>query len=131
MTPATAPPSRKEVAKIVKALARNKATGPDNISAEALQAGGETAVNMTHALITHIWTLKNVPAELGEATILLLPKNARRPKEPSLQRPISLTNIWFKVLDKALTERLSSHIEDTKFLAEPQYGFRKIRSTAD
>ena len=58
MTPATAPPSRKEVAKIVKALARNKATGPDNISAEALQAGGETAVNMTHALITHIWTSK-------------------------------------------------------------------------
>ena len=68
---------------------------------------------------------------MGEATIVLLPKDPRRPKDPQQQRPISLTNTWFKILDKALTERIQNHIESTEYLAEPQYGFRKQRSTAD
>ena len=68
---------------------------------------------------------------MGEATIILLPKEARNPKDPEKQRPISLTNAWYKVLDKILAERITTKLEETKFFAEPQYGFRKNRSTAD
>ena len=60
-------------------------------------------MEMTAALINHIWTSKEVPAKMGEATIILLPKDYTQPKAPSLQRPISLTNVWYKVLDKILT----------------------------
>ena len=68
---------------------------------------------------------------MGEATIILLPKEARNPKDPEKQRPISLTNTWYKVLDKILAEKITTKLEETKFFAEPQYGFRKNRSTAD
>ena len=52
------PPSKEEIQKIIKDLARGKATGPDQISAEVLQAGGQTALEMTHSLISHIWISK-------------------------------------------------------------------------
>ena len=68
---------------------------------------------------------------MSEATIILLPKDARNPNDPAQQRPISLTNTWYKVLDKILAERIATKLEDTKHFAEPQYGFRKNRSTAD
>ena len=74
---------------------------------------------MTHQLIKHIWETKKVPEELGRAIIVLLPKDAKEPKNPELQRPISLTNIWYKVLDKILATKLTSHIESTAYLAEP------------
>ena len=116
---------------IIKELANDKAPGPDNICTEAIQAGGKAAAAMTHKLIKHIWETKQVPEDLGRATIVLLPKDAKQPKHPELQRPISLTNTWYKILDKILAQKLASHIENTGYLAEPQYGLRKNRSTAD
>ena len=86
---------------------------------------------MTHSLIEHIWTSRSVPECMGEATIILLPKDARNPKDPEKQRPISLTNTWYKALDKILAEKITTTLEETKHFAEPQYGFRKNRSTAD
>ena len=74
---------------------------------------------MTHKLIEHIWQSKTVPAKLGEATIVLLPKDQKQPNEPSLQRPISLTNTWYKVLDKILANRITQWLEDNEYLAEP------------
>lgn len=68
---------------------------------------------------------------MGEALIVLLPKDRYRPKEPSLQRPISLTNAWYKILDKIIANRIASHFERNGILSEPQYGFRKGRSTTD
>jgi len=62
---------------------------------------------MTHHLIKHIWESKSVPEEMGEAIIILIPKNAQNPKDPVHQRPISLTNIWYKVLDKIMAGRIS------------------------
>ena len=86
---------------------------------------------MTYHLIKHIWESKSIPEEMGEAIIILIPKNAQNPKDPAQQRPISLTNIWYKVLDKIMAGRISYHIENTQYLAESQYGFRKNRSTTD
>ena len=86
---------------------------------------------MTYRLIRHIWETKTVPEKMGEATIILIPKDARQPKSPALQRPISLTNVWYKILDKILADRITEQIERTNYMAEPQYGFRKNRSTTD
>ena len=86
---------------------------------------------MTTRLMEHIWTSKQVPQEMGEANIVLLPKDPLHPRDPKQQRPISLANIWYKILDKLLTRRLTNHIESEGILSEPQYGFRKGRSTTD
>ena len=40
-------PDSEEIKHAIKHLARDKATGPDKISAEALQAGGKIAHEMT------------------------------------------------------------------------------------
>ena len=62
---------------------------------------------MTHRLITNIWESKEVPDGMGDATIILLPKDPRKPKDPKQQRPISLTNTWYKILDKIITARIT------------------------
>ena len=121
----------KEVGRAVRGMANDKAPGPDAICAEALKAGGKATTEMTHSLIDHIWNSKTVPAEMGEATIILLPKDARNPNDPAQQRPISLTNTWYKVLDKIMAEKIATCLEESQHFAEPQYGFRKNRSTAD
>ena len=86
---------------------------------------------MTHRLVEHIWTSNKVPARMGETKIILLPKDAKNPNDPAQQRPISLTNTWYKVLDKILAEKITTTLEETQHFAEPQCGFRKNRSTAD
>ena len=59
--PASKPPSKQMIKAIIRELAKDKAPGPDNICAEALQAGGKAAAAMTHQLIKHIWETKRVP----------------------------------------------------------------------
>ena len=116
---ASEPPEWDEVFFTIRKMARGKATGPDRVSAEILQAGETAATEMTFRLVTDIWMTKRVPQEMGEALIVLLPKDRYRPKEPSQQRPISLTNAWFKVLDKILADRISTHFERHIILSEP------------
>ena len=82
--PASKPPSKKMIKGIIRELAKDKAPGPDNLCAEVLQAGGKAAAAMTHQLIKHIWETKTVPEELGRATIVLLPKDAKNTKHTEL-----------------------------------------------
>ena len=103
----------------IKHLATNKATGPDRISAEIIQAGGKIMEHMTFRIISNIWYSKRVPEEMGQAHIVLLPKDRWKPKVPRLQRPISLTNVWYKLLEKCLTARITKHFESNDILEEP------------
>ena len=95
---------------MLHALANKKAPGPDNISAELLKKGGKTAEEMTIPLVQHIWTTKEIPEDLSRALICLIPKK-RGDRSPQAQRPISLMNVWLKVIDKLITARLRTHLE--------------------
>ena len=55
-------------------LRSGKAAGPDEISAEAITADIETAVNMLYSLFTKIWEKEEVPAQWKEGIIIKLPK---------------------------------------------------------
>ena len=67
-------PSKTEIRKAIKALKNNKAPGPDNIPAEALEADINTSTNMQYMLFGKIWNDEEIPVEWREGHIVKLPK---------------------------------------------------------
>ena len=87
------------------------------MTAELLKAGGVTAELMTIGLVQHIWKAQQIPQQMNEALIYLIPKDRTSPKSPDQQRPISLMNTWLKVVDKLLATRLTAHIETNEMIS--------------
>lgn len=71
------------------------------------------------------------PEKWKIAKLALLPKEGENPQDPSAHRPICLLPVWGKVLDKALTARLTYYMDENNLISPQQYGFRKNRSTVD
>ena len=67
-------PSEAEIKQTIMTLRSGKTAGPDEIPAEAIKAGIETAVNMLYSLFSKIWEKKEVPAQWKEGIIIKLPK---------------------------------------------------------
>ena len=65
---------------------------------------------------------------MNQAHICLLPKGRQGLDDPSNYRPISLMNLWAKMLDKLLNQDISKHLELHNKLSDEQAGFRKGRS---
>ena len=105
-------------------LPKKKARDPDGIAAELLQEGGEITKAMTVKLVQHIWQSQEIPSELSQALIVLIPKDYERQHDPACYRPISLMNTWLKVIDKIISNRLHNHLENNKLLSDEQAGFR-------
>nr|KAG5708387.1 hypothetical protein BaRGS_034418 [Batillaria attramentaria] len=56
-------PTKEEIRKAIKQLRNGKATGPDNIPAEALKADVETSTEMLYPLFRKIWEEEQIPQE--------------------------------------------------------------------
>ena len=67
---------------------------------------------------------------MWQANIFLIPKDKQDTKNPAQQRPISLTNIWTKIIDKLIYEKLVQHTEENEIISPNQAGFRKNHSWA-
>ena len=79
---------------------------------------------MTVHLIQKIWQERKVPAAMKHADVILLPKTNPPSYNPSDHRPISLLNMWYKVLDTIIKDRLDKDFERHEILSDEQAGFR-------
>ena len=61
---------------------------------------------MTVNLIQRIWNERKVPPAMKAADAVLIPKTKPPSLNPAEHRPISLLNMWYKVLDNIVKERL-------------------------
>ena len=129
-----APPTLEKVERALRALANNKAVGPDDLPAELLKLGLEeeepVILNALHDIITAIWKEGEVPHKWKDAVIKVLYKKKDR-TECINYRGISLLAHAGKVLLKVIAFRLSDYCEDKDILPEEQHGFRPQRSTVD
>ena len=79
---------------------------------------------MTVELVQHIWRTQDVPKELAKASIILIPKDPKQLDNPEQLRPISLMNVWLKIIDKLIQTRIKAHVEQESVISEAQAGFR-------
>ena len=67
---------------------------------------------MTVTLIQRVREEGKVPKAMKEANIILLPKTTPPSHDPADHRPISLLNMWYKVLDTIIKNRLQKDYDE-------------------
>ncbi|KAL0879124.1 hypothetical protein ABMA27_004075 [Loxostege sticticalis] len=120
----------KEVRRSLLSLDVNKASGPDGIPARVLRyCAPELAPVLTRLYRLSLKT-KIVPKSWKLANVQPVPKKGSR-ADPSNYRPIAITSVLCKVMERVLNRKLLSYLEDNDLLSDRQYGFRRGRSTGD
>ena len=126
-------PTEEEIATAMKAMANEKAVGPDGLPAELLKLGlpqDRTILSELHQLTILIWRQGKVPQQWKDAVITVLHKKGDK-TECGNYRGISLVPHAGKVLLKVVARRLSAYCEVKGLLPEEQCGFRPVCSTTD
>ena len=117
-----------QLAKAVKSMPKGKAPGIDAITAEVLEAGGNHILSVMLPLYRAVLRSGMVPESWNKAALNMLWKNKGSDQDINMYRPIALTVIFRKILEKILKPR----IEETMLpLDVAQGGFRQDRSSLD
>ena len=125
--------TEEEITTAMKAMASEKAVGPDGLPAELLKLGlqqDHAIVLEFHRLTTPIWCKGKVLQQWKDAVITVLHKKGDT-TECGNYRGISLVSHPGKVLLEVVARRLGAYCEAKGLLPEEQCGFRPNRSTTD
>ena len=89
---------------------------------------GKNATKSLLALFNQTWNT-HIPAEWKKAVILPILKRKKSASDLQNYRPISLTNIIAKVMERMVSNRLNWYLEHQQIIIPEQAGFRKYHST--
>lgn len=89
----------------ISTLKNGKATGPDEIPAEAIKANIETSLPILYKLIKKIWEEESFPEEWKQGIFMRLPKKGDL-SEYSNYWGILLLSVPNKILNRILFERI-------------------------
>ena len=114
--------------KHLKALRIDKAAGPDDVHPYILKNLADTLVKPLTLLFNLSLTEKNLPEIWRKGIITALFKKGAK-NLPSNYRPISLTSIICKLLERIIVDSIIQHLNDNTIYDKRQHGFTKKRST--
>ena len=120
--------TEEEVYNELKALNPLKACGPDGVPLLLLHKSAEHISFPLSILFNKSLSTGQLPLDWVSANVIPVHKKSDK-SIPINYRPISLTSIIVKVLERLLCHRLVPLLEDSGRLNDYQYGFRPKRST--
>ena len=115
----------------INGIKDNKANGPDGISGEMLKELPIAAIQIMLSIINQCWRSGNIPQIWRKATLVPILKKGKPASELSSYRPIALTCVMCKVMEKMVEQRLRSYLESNNLINIKQAGFRANHSTED
>ena len=122
--------SLRELKSAVQAGA-NTSPGQDRISYEMLKHLDDMALEEILNMFNYIWGEGELPEKWKHAVIIPILKPGKDPSAPSSYRPIALTAVLCKVMERMVTNRLVYVLETNNFFANYQNGFRVGKNTLD
>ncbi|UYV80700.1 hypothetical protein LAZ67_19001437 [Cordylochernes scorpioides] len=121
----------KELAYALENTDLNKTPGPDGIHGRLISNLGKIGEERLLNIFNNSWKTGKLPQDCKNATIIPIKKHDKSADDPKNYRPISLTNICCKLMEKIILRRLTYHPDTRNLLPEEQYGFRKGHGTID
>ena len=116
-----------EVEKLLANLTHGKSAGPDGIPPQILSvAAKELALPLTLLFQLSIDT-GQLPLEWKKANVSPIHKKGSRTM-PNNYRPVSLTSVVCKVLEKIVRKAVMKHLDENKIITKDQHGFMTGRS---
>ncbi len=95
------------IVNIISQLKPSKAPGPDGITARMLKNLPIKVINHLSTIFHNIIIYSFVPAQWCISKAIFIPKNNNTPKtDPKAYRPICLSNVLFKILEKLIQNYL-------------------------
>ena len=109
-------------------LQRDKACGPDSIPAHLLKVGADFICSPLSRIFQLSLDSSSLPRDWITANVVPVHKKGDK-HLPTNYRPISLTSIVVKVMERIIHCQLSSALESNNLISESQHGFRNKHST--
>ena len=119
--------TKERVLKALKNIDKSKAMGPDEISPWILKECAEELGQPIFMIFTNSLQQGKLPKIWKKANITPLYKKGNK-SNPLNYRPVSLTSVLCKVLEKLIREEWVDMLEKQNMLTGKQFGFRQGRS---
>jgi len=110
----------------LSALDPGKSPGPDNIYPLLLKSCAATLAHPLTILFNKSLSQGTVPSSWKMANVTPIHKKGSK-RNPDNYRPISLTSILSKVLERFVKEAMITHMSENHLFSEAQHGFRSRR----
>lgn len=107
----------------------SKAAGPDGIHSRVLKEAHAEVAQPLQIIFTKLLSEGKVPLKWKQAIVVPVHKKGKK-DDPANYRPISLTSIVCKIMEKIVRKQLLQHLENNNLLSDDQHGFRSGRSCA-
>ena len=114
----------------LQALDVNSASGADNLHPHLLRGCAAGLAYPLYLIFRKSLRECRLPVLWKSATVVPIFKKGSR-YDALNYRPISLTSVTCKCLERLIARHLTSYLEDNNILSDHQFGFRSGRSTMD
>lgn len=118
-----------ELTKYIQNLPNKKAPGHDRVPNIVLKKFTRKAICYITAIFNACFRISYFPDSWKIAHIILFNKPGKNPKDPTNYRPISLLTAFSKLLERCISTRLNTELNDTNIIPAFQFGFRPKHST--
>ena len=115
-----------KVKKLLQCLNPTKSCGPDECHPRMLKETAESLSVPIHKLFTTSLQTGALPSQWKEANVTCIFKKGDK-SSPGNYRPVSLTSVLCKTLEKIVREEIMKHLNKHDLLSDCQYGFRQNR----
>ncbi|CAM5154475.1 unnamed protein product, partial [Eretmochelys imbricata] len=122
------PSVEKEVVRdYLEKLDVHKSMGPDELHLRVLKELAAVIAEPLAIIFENSWRTGEVPDDWKKANVVPIFKKGKK-EDPGNYRPVSLTSVPGKIMEKVLKESILKHLHESKVIRNSQHGFTKGRS---
>ena len=116
-----------DIINLINSLNDNKSVGPDNIHIKIIKEGRNNLATALYYIFRRSIHYKEIPEDWKLANVTPIHKKGNK-SNVNNYRPVSLTSIVCKILERIIKCHLVKYIEENSLLYNTQHGFRSNKS---